>query len=111
VLVDKRGAYAVVAHTNHQVLGRHTRLGRPDVPDVSEIMKMQARQSHVIDDFCLFRPLIEVRATQRPTILTGEHQSLTGRLRERVQVLNKLRSDSYWHDHGETVGSDAYIGQ
>lgn len=44
VLVDDRGALAVVAHPGHQILQARAAGGREVVPGVPEIMKVQARR-------------------------------------------------------------------
>ena len=66
VLVDDRGALAVVAHPRHQVSKPDAAPGRPCVPRVPEIMKMQAfraDRAHSVRPGCL---PVEVPAPQRP---------------------------------------------
>ena len=65
VLVDDRGALAVVAHPRHQVSESHAAPGRPRVPRVPEIMEMQAFRADRADGVRPGRLPVEVPAAQR----------------------------------------------
>jgi hypothetical protein len=68
VLIDDRGALAVVAHPGHQILQARAAGGREVVPGVPEIMKVQARCASRMDGVGPGRHLVEVAAPQRSTL-------------------------------------------
>jgi hypothetical protein len=74
VLVDDRGALAVMAHPRHRVFEPHAARGRPRVPRVPEIMKVQAFRTDRPDGVRPGRLPVEVPTPQRDALRAREDQ-------------------------------------
>ena len=74
MLVDDRGALAVVAHPGHQILQARAAGGCEVVPGVPKIMKVQARCANRVDGVGPGRHLVEVAAPQRSALDPGEDE-------------------------------------
>ena len=68
VLVDDRGALAVVAHPRHQISKPHAAPGRPGVPRMPQIMEVQALRADRAYGMRPSRLPVEVPAPQGPAL-------------------------------------------
>ena len=76
MLIDDRGALAVVAHPGHQILQARAARCREVVPGMPEIMKVQARCAYRMHGVRPGRHLVEVAAPQRSTLDPREDERL-----------------------------------
>ena len=74
MLIDDRGALAVVAHPGHQIFEARAAGCREVVPGVPEIVKVQAFGAGGPDGLWPGRHLVEVAAAQRTTPDPGEDE-------------------------------------
>jgi len=72
MLVDDRGAFAVVAHPGHQFLQARAASCRQVVPGVPEIAKVQAFGANRADGVRPGRHLVEIAAAQRAALDPGK---------------------------------------
>jgi hypothetical protein len=74
VLIDDRGALAVVAHPRHQILQARAAGCREVIPGMPEIMKVQARCAYRMDGVRPGGHLVEVATAQRAALDTREDE-------------------------------------
>jgi hypothetical protein len=79
VLVDDRGAFAVVPHPCHQVPQTGAAHSRQVIPGMAEIMKVQAFGAGCADRMRPRGHLVEIAPPQRPALDAGEQQGARGR--------------------------------
>ena len=78
VLVDDRGAFAVVPHPGHQVPQPGAAYSSKVIPGVAKIVKVQAFRADRADRVRPGGHLVEVAPPQRPAFGTGEQQGARG---------------------------------
>jgi hypothetical protein len=106
VLVDERGAFAVVTHPGHEIPEPCAACRRKCVPSVSQVVEMQTRCSDRRDGLRPGRGAVEVAPAQRAALGAGEGECAWSWFGEGGQVVTQVRDD----DAGDADDAAAGLG-